>query len=179
MRQVRESEFAAKLDIAIEALVAALESHDGALRRRARRALQEIGEPAVLRLIDALAYHHRQVRWEAAKALAHIGDPRAATAFVKALEDDDSGVRWLAAEGLARLAPEGWAPMLRALAAEPESVLLRNGAHHVLRSVADMEEGAALAPLLEALGAAHPRVELITLAHAALASLEQGHGRQS
>jgi hypothetical protein len=54
---------------------------------------------------------------------------------VKALEDSDSDVAWLAAEGLRKFKQVAWPPLLRALLKHgPDSALLRQGAHHVLRN---------------------------------------------
>jgi HEAT repeat protein len=175
MPQTPDPECEDKLVIAIAALIETLGSHDGALRHRGRRALQEIGEPAVPALIDATTHAHHRVRWEATKALGHIGDPQAAAALVQALGDEDSGVRWLAAEGLATLGPPGWEAMLRALVVDPEDVLLRNGTHHVLRSLADTREAEALRPVLESLDAAHSHAEMVTRTHAALQALADTH----
>jgi len=99
-----------------ESLIAALGSRDLARRRRARMALQSLGQPAVRGLIDALSSPAAHVRWEAAKALVAIHDPAAAPSFVKLLdEDEDEGVRWVAAEGLIELDRAGLEALLRAL----------------------------------------------------------------
>jgi hypothetical protein len=53
---------------------------------------------------------------------------------VKALEDSNSDVTWLAAEALRNFKKVAWPQLLRALInSKPDSVLLRQGAHHVLR----------------------------------------------
>lgn len=84
----------------INELIATLGDHDGMVRQRARNSLGVIGQPAVPALIEALTDPNGHRRWEATKTLGAIGDPAAAPALVRALEDRDFGVRWLAAEGL-------------------------------------------------------------------------------
>jgi HEAT repeat protein len=75
------------------------------------------------------------IRWEAAKTLGAIGDTRAIPSLVKALEDSDSDVTWLAAEALRNFKKVAWPQLLRALIkSKPDSVLLRQGAHHVFRN---------------------------------------------
>ncbi len=120
----------------IESLIADLASDHGLTRQRARESLAAIGQPAVAPLIAALADSKRQVRWEAVKALGEIGDPAAASALVSALEDEGSGIRWLAAEGLIAIGREGLKPLLQALVHYSDSEWLREGAHHVLRRLA-------------------------------------------
>ena len=78
------------------------------------------------------------MRWEAAKSLSDIADPAAAPALVQALEDPETGVRWLAAEGLIRMRSACLQPLLHALTERADSVWLRDGAHHVLHDLAKM-----------------------------------------
>jgi HEAT repeat protein len=120
----------------LESLLDTLESDDGATRQKARTKLVALGKTAVPRLTRALQHSGmNQVRWEAAKALGAIGDPGAIPALVKALEDSDPDVAWLAAEGLRKFKKGAWPPLLRVLLKHgPESTSLRQGAHHVLRN---------------------------------------------
>ena len=119
----------------IPALVAALTHDDPVERHRAREALVAIGKPAVNFLLKLLSDLRSHVRWEAAKALGPIGDPAAAPALVNALEDDDTDVRWLAAAGLIALGCSGLQPLLAALIDRPDSLWLRDGAHHVFHDL--------------------------------------------
>jgi HEAT repeat protein len=118
----------------LDSLMEDLGRKDGMLRQSARKSLVAMGAPAV----DPLALALRdstsdQVRWEAAKALGEIGDARAVPALVKALEDKDTDVVWLAAEALTAFGMAAWPTLLKALINEgTESVILRKGAHHVL-----------------------------------------------
>ncbi len=118
----------------LESLMDMLASEDGRTRLKARNSLVALGKPAVSSLVRALSnariYH---VRWEAAKALGAIGDPRSIPPLVRALEDDDLDVTWLAAEGLIRFGMAAWPFLMRALMkAGPDSYQLGQGVHHVL-----------------------------------------------
>jgi hypothetical protein len=120
----------------LESLMEMLTSKDGATRKKARRLLVALGKPAVSSLTRALQSSRLDhLRWEAAKTLGAIGDTRAIPALVKALRDSDPDVAWLAAEGLRKFKKLAWSPLLRMLIkGGPDSVLLRQGAHHVLRN---------------------------------------------
>jgi HEAT repeat protein len=104
--------------------------------------------------------------------LSEIGDPRAAPALVKALEDDDPGIRWMAAEGLIRTEQAGLRPLLKALMENGGSVRLREGAEHVLKVLAKNEKlPAPVAPVLQALHSASPGIEAAQAAKRALEAM--------
>jgi HEAT repeat protein len=140
-----------KLAAAVQSLMALLSGRDGLRRQLARRSLVAIGEPALEPLTAALRDRDLNVRWEAAKALGEMGDPTAAPALVRALEDKAFGVRWLAAEALISFGRDGLAPLLRALAERPDSPWLREGAHHVLRFLANRGLQSLVGPLVATL----------------------------
>ncbi len=117
-------------------LTALLRNREGVKRQRARIALVEIGKPAVPSLMECLTDHNNNVRWEAAKALTDIQDPTAAPALVNALRDEIPGVRWLAGEALIKLKSAGLVPLLKGLEKHFDSIWFREGAHHVLHSLA-------------------------------------------
>jgi hypothetical protein len=161
----------------IDTLIGGLAEPNGLKRRDARVKLVEIGKAAVPALVETLADPREQVRWEAAKALSQIGDPIAAPALVKALEDENFGVRWLAAEGLITARRNGLQPLLQALVHHSDSAWLREGAHHVLRSLIG-EPGLhdLIAPVLTALDDVEPVIEVPPTAQGALdAMLHRTH----
>ena len=125
----------------VQSLIAILASDDGMARKEARESLVALGRPSVASLLKALKNPRmKQVRWEAAKALGAIRDPRCIQGLVEALKDHDPDVAWLAAEALKEFGKAAWNPLLRALIkSDPDAVLLRQGAHHVL--VNQKEEG--------------------------------------
>jgi HEAT repeat protein len=120
----------------IQSLMDLLKGKDGATRQKARKSLVALGTPAVSPLIRALQNSRvDHVRWEAVKTLGAIGHNRAIPGLVKALEDSDPDVRWVAAEALKKFKRAAWPALLRALIKSgSESVTLRQGAHHVLRN---------------------------------------------
>jgi HEAT repeat protein len=83
----------------------------------ARRALDNIGEPAVVPLIAALG----DQRLKAGKSsilslLASLGDRRAVSAIVTALSDKDPDVRWHAARALVDMPdPRAFEPLMRCI----------------------------------------------------------------
>jgi hypothetical protein len=157
---------------AIGSLIVQLASDDGLVRVNARQSLVAIGAPAVASLIEAVHDADGHVRWEAAKALSEIVDPAAAPALVRALQDREFGVRWLAAGGLVALGSKGLVSLLRALVEHSGSVRLRQGAHHVLHDLArhrDLTE--VLQPVLAALDGIEPSLQVPVAAEAALEAL--------
>lgn len=154
-------------------LVARLSSRDGVTRMRARRALVGLGPSATEELTAVLADPRVQVRWEATKALSEIADPATADALVKMLRDEDFGVRWLAAEGLARLGRDGLVPLLEVLSRQLVSERFRAGAHHVIHAQLEGSDGEIVRPVLDALGGFTPRESAPVAARRALAALER------
>jgi HEAT repeat protein len=135
----------------LKALIKSLSSEDDGVRVKARHSLVATGKAAVLPLTEALKSSHALVKWEAAKALGEIGAPEAAPSLVKALEDDQFDVRWLAAIGLIGMNIKGLKPLLHALMHRSDSVFLREGAHHVIHDLTKGELREYLAPVLAAL----------------------------
>lgn len=121
--------------ISIQSLVNMLENEDVKVRTRARKSLVTIGKQAVpplcLVLENSKIY---KARWEAAKALSEIAELKSIPTLVKALEDPESDVAWLAAKALEKFRKAAWPELLRALVDRgADSVLLQHGAHHILR----------------------------------------------
>ncbi len=119
----------------IRNLINLLENSDDKVRTKARKSLVIIGKPVVSSLAEVLQNSKvYKARWEAAKALGAIGDAKAIPALVKALEDPESDVVWLAAEALEKFRKVAWRELLSALISSgSESVTLRNASHHVFR----------------------------------------------
>jgi len=155
----------------IRALIESFHSRSGMRRLEARRTLLEIGTLAIPALIEALEDPRWRVRWEAAKTLEEIGDPAATPALLKALEDSNPDVRWLAAEGLVAIGESALVPLLRELLERPESMLLREGAHHVVRRMMRRGLKEVLSPVRAALDSPNPRSEVPLAAEEALIAL--------
>lgn len=100
-------------------------------------------------------------------------DPAAASALVRVLEDDDFGVRWLAADALIGLGVHGLEPLLKALLHNPDSGRLREAAHHVVRVLYSRGGtlGHKLRDLEEALNAVTGTTSIIPQVQATLETL--------
>jgi HEAT repeat protein len=158
----------------VAGLVAALKDDDRITRQRARETMVNIGRPCVAPLIKVLSNpkSDERLRWEATAALSKINAPNSAPVLVKALEDDSFGIRWLAAEGLINLGRQGIPALLEALLQRSESVWLRQGAHHILRTLARTGLPASAISVLQALEDVEPAVEVIQPAKSALKALK-------
>jgi HEAT repeat protein len=157
----------------IEALIVDLGSHDDVARVKARQCLVSMGKAAVPSLTETLKNKKYLMRWEAAKALGEIGDPAAAPNLVEALEDDEFDVRWLAAIGLIGMSIKGLRPLLHALMERGDSVLLQEGAHHVIHDLAKGGLRKYLAPVLASLEDIKPPMEAPRAAFQALERLKE------
>ena len=102
------------------------------------------------------------------RILIDMGDPAAAAALAVRLEDDDAGIRWLAAQGLAGLGCQGIVVALRLLIARSDSVWMRDGVHHILHSFIKTRAGRHVAPVLRALNDVEPSLGALPAAQAAL-----------
>ena len=156
----------------IDALIGDLNSKDGLVRVRARLALVAISRKAVDSLAKALDSKDQVCRWEAAKALGQIGDPAAITILIQSLEDEIFDVRWLASEGLIGIGRPVLAPLLHRLMKRPESIWLREGAHHIFHGIYTQDTASILKPVLNALENDETSLQIPLAAKVALDKLE-------
>jgi HEAT repeat protein len=152
----------------VNSLIAELGSEDGMVRVRARKSLVSIGHAAIGPLVEALASKREWLRWEAAKTLAQIGDPSATQVLIGMLQDKMFDVRWLAAEGLIHIGNKAIKPLLEAVIKQPDSLWIREGAHHVLHDLPENNFKELLKPVLHALEDVEPSLEVALAAEAAL-----------
>jgi hypothetical protein len=83
--------------------------------RNAVQLATRTGDPELGRHLERLLYHHdARVRREVMRSLDTLPDAQAATLLSRALSDDDSSVRTLAAHGLARHGNRGQVAVLQA-----------------------------------------------------------------
>jgi HEAT repeat protein len=141
-----------------------LSSKDGIKRQKARHALVEIGKEAINDLAELLTHSKDTVRWEAVKALSQIKDPLTASHLVNALGDESEGVRWVAAEGLVSLHKPGLMALLQVLSESKNTVFLRVGAHHVVKTLAEQYDFEGKTELIATLenNAAHLEIPVIS-----------------
>ena len=155
----------------IDSLVSELNCDSRIRCLNARRALEEKGQDAVPPLAEALKNGKDMAPMHAAKALGKIGGAVAVQALVGALNNDDSGVRWAAAEALIARDHEAVKPVLRALIANNNSQFVREGAHQVFSDIEEEPMKSVLAPVVKALEDGVPELEAPLLAKKALDSL--------
>lgn len=115
-----------------------LSSDNGIVRRIARQKIVELGADAIDYLLELQNSPKHIVRWEAIKAIEQIGDPLGTPILISALKDDKFDVRWIAAEGLIRIGKPAIKPLMNELVNNSESVIVREGAHHVLKELHSM-----------------------------------------
>jgi len=152
----------------IPGLVSRLRSKHGEERHHARLGLVRLGDAAVPFLAVLLEDDRWRVRREAAKALAAIASPATTDPLIRALHDESSSVRWVAAEGLVGLGPCALEGLLRELIHHGSSLRFRSAAHHVLIEEQEGPVGNILAPVLEALGRSSADGDRILAAHRSL-----------
>ena len=123
----------------IKKLVKLLCNDDGHKRKETRGKLVAIGE-STLNYVDDLLDHQKHIcRWEAMKVIEEIGSTQSIPVFIKALDDDKSDIRWIAAEGLIHTGKYSISPLLNAVAENSDSVFILNGAHHVFYELDEKE----------------------------------------
>ncbi len=115
----------------IKELVDKLCTDDGVKRKETREKLISKGA-VVMAYVKDLYYHPKHhCRWEAMKVMEEIADPAAIPLFLEALEDEESDIRWIAAEGLIHTGKLTIQPLLNLLLNKSNSVFVLNGAHHI------------------------------------------------
>jgi len=153
--------------------IEALEDKDLRTRRQARQALTECGAGCLDIMLDELLDGSFQIRWEVAKALGEMKEPASARALIRALEDEEQDVRWLAAVALANLGLPALTPLLEILLEKADNVYLRQGVHHVL-SISDLtRHHEDLSIVHDALGPMEDTASLVPVVQTALAGLKK------
>ena len=116
---------------AIKPLVEKLTSKNGLERKSARKKLVSIGSDAIEYLKEFIEHPKHIYRWEALKTLGEIGDPISIPFYLQALEDDESDIRWIAAENLIKSGKKSIKPLLETLIDKSDSIFILSGVHHV------------------------------------------------
>ena len=120
---------------AIPDLAKDLFSKNYLLRKKAREELVEIGDPSLEVLKELANNKDQNARWEAIITIVQIGSNETLGVLLKALDDEEFSIRWLAAEGLANLGKISLIPLLHKLRNNPDSGILRRSTFHVLREL--------------------------------------------
>jgi HEAT repeat protein len=163
------------IDTNIQFLIGQLEAYNQQTRQQARLELIRAGENAIPLLAKAVSGSNPNLRWQAAKTLSQITIPAVIPVLIDILKENEYfGVRWLAADGLIKAGKTGLFLLLRSLTEHFDSVWLREGAHHVLRSLHDRGvECETIEKTLRALEGIEPAIEVPWAAAEALQQLEK------
>ena len=132
-------------------LIPMLSDKNGLVRQSAREEIVSLGKESVEYLAELIENPKKIMRREAVRALDEIADPDSAPLFLLALEDNDEGVRWIAAIGLIILGKKSIKPLLKTIIEKPDSLFIRKGAHHILRSFSKIGIGPDTESLIQAL----------------------------
>ncbi len=121
-----------------------------------------------------------ELRAKAARYLGQYPTPQVIQSLVAALQDDDFGVRWVAAEALAKCGPVALPEMLKALT-DPKRVgdpRVRSGISHALHEIRNPELQAQTADLVEALRGPAAAIPAMIAAGALLVKQRKGKAAQ-
>ncbi len=156
----------------LDSLINGLSSADRGIRKQARERLTQEGEAAIPSLVDVLQNGNRDSRVDAAKILGMFKNPLAAPGLIRALEDEDFGVRWSAMDALIALEQASLPPLIQELMNRFSSVRLREGARRILRVLNEQNNlDEPFQRVLLALEGIQPEVEVPWAAEAAWKSL--------
>jgi hypothetical protein len=128
-------------------------SDDRSIRIQTREEIEQIGIDIIPHLGEILYFDNHKLRWEAAKTLEQMAYVEGIDIQLQALEDEESDIRWIAAEGLVKLGRKSILPILKKIVNDgTESVFFIKGAYHVLQKL-DIEEDLKekLKPIVKAL----------------------------
>lgn len=170
-----ETDIDSQRDPQIQKLVERLSSCDPRERMEARTELVAFGDAAVDEIVGAFASDRPQTRWEAAYCLRKIGNERAIPALITEIEEANTDVGWLAAEGLIAIGEKSLVPVLASLTStdHPEIDHFYQHAHHIIRTFACYRKfHLGLQPLLTAFGQSELQIGVPRAAYEVLQQLE-------
>jgi HEAT repeat protein len=117
-------------------------------KHNARIALVKLGKTIIPIMHKLLSSGVGRIRLEAAKVVELIADKRSIPLLIGLLEDKETGIRWIAAEGLVNIGRSSLLPLLRSIRDSRNPIFLYKGAHHVLNSLLNEKEKNEMQPLL-------------------------------
>ena len=110
------------------------------LKLKSRKTLVRMGKGILPQLHKLSASEIVSIRMEAAKILELIADRRSVYEFIRLLEDHEFDIRWIAAEGLIKIGRRTIRPLTEAVRDGENSIVLNEGAHHVLTALLNETE---------------------------------------
>ena len=127
-------------------LIHSFEDEDWDIRKNATKSLVKIGKPSVEMLIKALKGEKWRVRWHAAETLGEIRDIQAVEPLIKALTDENKGVRSNSMIALVNIGEPAVEMLINAL--KDKKCPIRSNAAEALGEIGDTR---AVNPLIKAL----------------------------
>lgn len=121
----------------------------------ARKHLVRMGKTVVPLLNKLLTSENIVLRKEAAKIVSLIADRRSIPLLVELLNDKEFDIRWIAAEGLIKIGRHSISPLLKSIRDGKSTLMLNEGAHHVLMGLLKEDEKQRLESLLQSLDNHH------------------------
>ncbi len=135
----------------VASLITDLVSEYANTRKKARKKLVEMGKDVVPQIHKTLLSKNKLLKWEAALVVEEIGDISSIPVFTELLEDSETDIRWIAAEGLINVGRDCIVPLLKEIMAKGDSYYIRNGVHHVFGEIFDKKEKEQFHQLIHAL----------------------------
>jgi HEAT repeat protein len=132
-------------------LVHVLVTNHEQFHQEARRSLAELGELAEDAWLKALEISDSHIRWHAARGLAEIGNTSALRILANGLFNENTTVRWISSESLARVGAKAIPDILEVICTPTFSDECRQSAYHALRSIKTYRASECLKPLVSAL----------------------------
>ncbi len=119
-------------------------------RKSAREKLSGIAPMVLDELSKLCESGNKQLRWEVAKSLETRHSVGSIPVLLKLLADEESDIRWLAAEGMINVGRRALVPLLHEIIYN-ESSYLFDSAHHVFNELLTRKEKRSYQPLMKAL----------------------------
>lgn len=105
---------------------------------------------------------NERIRDEVAGIIDFVADKRSIPALINLLDDNESDVRWIAAESLIRIGRKSLVPLLNSLK-DGKQFLFPARVHHILHSLLTLNEKKELQDLLENLAKSPEKPEVATI----------------
>lgn len=132
-----------------------LDDKNYSLKHDARNTLVKMGKRIVPQMHRLLASKNILLRKNAAKVIELIADRRSIPLLIDLLNDKESDIRWIAAEGLIKIGRRSISPLLKSIRGGKSSLFHNKGAHQVLNSLLDENEKVKFTTLLLSLNDYH------------------------
>jgi HEAT repeat protein len=142
-----------------ELLVRVLIDNHDIYHQEARLGLSKLGSITEVAWQVALGHSDPHIRWHAARGLVEIGNLKGIAILADALGDENSSVRWVSSDLLARVGVQAVPSILDIIVRKPFSDECRQSAHHALISMKTYRAQECLKPLVSALSS--PSTKLV------------------